>query len=108
MLCVCICGVCMHVCRVFSIIVQHAHANKRTEFVVSFMMGTRSRFGACSPVLLLDAYVAASVAQIIVTDKWRMSMFLFSRQQCLVLLSKSICTTLHTYSLTHTHVCMYA
>ena len=40
------------------------------EFVLAFMMGTHSRLGARSPVLLLDAYVAASIAQIIVADKW--------------------------------------
>jgi hypothetical protein len=61
------------------------------------MMGTRSRFGACSPVLLLDAYVAASVAQIIVADKWRMSMFLFSRPQCLVLVKAFVQHCIHTH-----------
>jgi hypothetical protein len=34
------------------------------------MMGTHSRLGAGSPVLLLEAYVAASIAQIMIADKW--------------------------------------
>ncbi len=40
------------------------------DFVVAFMMGTHSRLGADSPVLLLDPYIAASIAKIIAADKW--------------------------------------
>jgi hypothetical protein len=99
MLCVCICGVCMYVCRVFSIIVQHAHANKCTEFVVSFMMGTRSRFGACNPVLLSAGCLRCSVS---CADHRRRQVenehisLLWTAVSCT---SKSICA----YSLTYTH-----
>ena len=40
------------------------------DFVEAFMMGTHARLGADSPVLLLDPLVAASIAQIIMADKW--------------------------------------
>ena len=40
------------------------------DFVVAFMMGTHSRLGADSPVRLLDPLLAASIAKIIVADKW--------------------------------------
>jgi hypothetical protein len=40
------------------------------DYVMAFMMGTHSRLGADSPVLLLDPLVAASIAQIIIADKW--------------------------------------
>jgi hypothetical protein len=37
---------------------------------MAFMMGTHARLGADSPVLLLDPYVAESIAKIIIADKW--------------------------------------
>ncbi len=40
------------------------------DYVMAFMMGTHSRLGADSPVLLLDPLVAACIAQIIIADKW--------------------------------------
>jgi hypothetical protein len=40
------------------------------DYVMAFMMGTHSRLGADSPVLLLDPLVAASIAQFIIADKW--------------------------------------
>ena len=39
-------------------------------FVEAFMMGTHARLGAHSPVLLLDPYLAVSIAQIIIADRW--------------------------------------
>ncbi len=39
-------------------------------FVLAFMMGTHSRLGAGSPVLLLDDLMAASIAQSIIPDSW--------------------------------------
>jgi hypothetical protein len=39
------------------------------DYVMAFMMGTHSRLGADSPVLLLDPLVAACIAQIIIADK---------------------------------------
>jgi hypothetical protein len=40
------------------------------DFVEAFMMGTHSRLGANSPLLLLDHDIAASIAQIIIADRW--------------------------------------
>ena len=40
------------------------------DFVLALMMGTHLRLGADSPVLLLDAYVAASIADTIMADRW--------------------------------------
>ncbi len=40
------------------------------DYVMALMMGTHSRLGADSPVLLLDPLVAESIAQIIIADKW--------------------------------------
>jgi hypothetical protein len=40
------------------------------DFVEAFMMGTHSRLGANSPLLLLDPYLAVSIAQIIIADRW--------------------------------------
>jgi hypothetical protein len=40
------------------------------EFLLAFMMGTHSCLGANSPVLLLDANVAAVIAQLITADSW--------------------------------------
>ncbi len=40
------------------------------DYVMAFMMGTHSRLGADSPVLLLDPLVAACIGQIIIADKW--------------------------------------
>jgi hypothetical protein len=40
------------------------------DFVEAFMMGTHARLGAHSPVLLLDPYLAVSIAQIIIADRW--------------------------------------
>ena len=37
---------------------------------MAFMMGTHSRLGAGSPVLLLDHDIAASIAKSIVADRW--------------------------------------
>ncbi len=49
----------------------HAYVHVHTQdYVMAFMMGTHSRLGADSPVLLLDPLVAASIAQIIIDDKW--------------------------------------
>ncbi len=64
----------MHSCMVCTITKPHTLSLSDNtcpqEFVLAFMMGTHLRLGAGSPVLLLDAYVAASIAQIIVEDKW--------------------------------------
>jgi hypothetical protein len=40
------------------------------DYAMAFMMGTHSRLGADSPVLLLDRDIAACIAQIIIADKW--------------------------------------
>jgi hypothetical protein len=40
------------------------------DVVVAFMMGTHSRLGADSPLLLLDPYIAATIAQIFISTKW--------------------------------------
>jgi hypothetical protein len=40
------------------------------DFVLAFMMGTHSRLGTGSPVLQLDPSLTASIAQIIIADKW--------------------------------------
>ncbi len=40
------------------------------DYVMAFMMGTHSRLGADSSVLLLDRDIAACIAQIIIADKW--------------------------------------
>ena len=40
------------------------------DFVLALMMGTHSRLGADSGVLLLDAYVAASIADMLMADRW--------------------------------------
>jgi hypothetical protein len=39
-------------------------------FVEAFIMGTHARLGAHSPVVLLDPYLAVSIAQIIIADRW--------------------------------------
>ena len=38
--------------------------------MVALMMGTHLRLGAESPLLMLDRDIAASIAQIIIADKW--------------------------------------
>jgi len=40
------------------------------DFVMAFMMGTHARLGTHSPVLLLDPYLAVSIAQVIIADRW--------------------------------------
>ena len=66
----------MCVCIVYNIIVPiymyiHIITHKHIQdYVMAFMMGTHSGLGAGSPVLLLDHDVAASIAQIIIADKW--------------------------------------
>ena len=40
------------------------------DFVLALMMGTHPRLGADSGVLLLDAYVAASIADMLMADRW--------------------------------------
>ena len=39
-------------------------------WVVALMMGTHSRLGADSPLLLLDPYMAAHIVQIVIANKW--------------------------------------
>ena len=40
------------------------------DFVVALMMGTHSRLGADSPLLLLGPYIAACIGQLFVADRW--------------------------------------
>ncbi len=40
------------------------------DFVLAFMMGTHSRLGAGSHVLLLDPNISALIAQSIIPDRW--------------------------------------
>ena len=40
------------------------------DFALALMMGTHPRLGADSAVLLLDAYVAASIADMLMADRW--------------------------------------
>jgi hypothetical protein len=50
--------------------VTQTQYNSIQGFVEAFMMGTHARLGAHSPVLLLDHDIAASIAQIIIADRW--------------------------------------
>ena len=40
------------------------------DFVLALMMGTHSRLGADSGVLLWDALVTASIGDMLVADRW--------------------------------------
>ncbi len=54
----------MHACTYFYILTYIQ------DYVMAFMMGTHSRLGADSPLLLLDRDIAVCIAQIIIADKW--------------------------------------
>jgi len=84
------------------------------DYVTAFMMGTHSRLGADSPVLLLDPLVAESIAQIIIADKWcvlacvcmHVCMYVFTQTQRFPCFISYICHTAHMYIRT-SYVCMY-
>ncbi len=59
---------CAHI-HIHAYIFIHSHIYIQ-DYVTALMMGTHSRLGADSPVLLLDPLVAACIAQIIIADKW--------------------------------------
>jgi hypothetical protein len=50
--------------------VTQSSCTSTQDFVEAFMMGTHAHLGAHSPVLLLDPYLAVSIAQIIIADRW--------------------------------------
>ncbi len=73
-MCVFIYSACAGLCALESYNVDRAPSDGACEssqdFVEAFMMGTHARLGAHSPVLLLDPYLAVSIAQIIIADRW--------------------------------------
>ena len=64
------------------------------NYVVALMMGTHSRLGADSRLLLLDPYMAACIAQMFIADRWLVPCIMV----CTSLVSppSSICICLHT------------
>ncbi len=94
--------VCMSVCMYIVVSIRYwAHKVTQTQyksiqgFVEAFMMGTHARLGAHSPVLQLDPYLAVSIAQIIIADRWCVP---HSAPHFYVL----------PLYLLHTHVCIFA
>ena len=60
----------------------NTHDSCVQDFVVAFMMGTHSRLGAGSPLLLLDPYIAACIAQMIIADSWLVPCMFCSPLSC--------------------------